>query len=159
MSSAKDFTVTGNTLVGNTSFIGSRGPNCTKTDTTPTPQAFVIQQTNVQSSTTQTDFVNVPDGDSLTCILPPDGGDYWPYGGNPEGDGDPFATSTETTSSSGSSKSRTIGIAIGIILGLLAIAAFSWYIRRWALNRRSLRQSGRPRTYHGYTKSKDGLDS
>ena len=83
ISSAVNFTVQGNTLVGNTSFIGSRGPNCSTADTTPSPAAFVEDQNTVQSSTIQGDFQTIPDGNSLTCITPPPGGDYWPYGGNP----------------------------------------------------------------------------
>lgn len=154
MTSASSFTVTGNKLVGNTTFIGSRGPNCTKTDQTPTPQAFVIQQSDVEKSTTQFEFVNVPDGDALTCILPPDGGNYWPYGGNPEGDGDPF---DESEGTSGSSKGRVAGIVVGVILGLAAIALTSWFLRRWALRRR-LRGVARPRSYHGYQKSRDLSD-
>lgn len=156
LTSARGFTVTGNKLVGNTTFIGSRGPNCTKTDETPTPQAFVIQQTNVEQSTTQFEFVNVPDGDALTCILPPDGGSYWPYGGNPEGDNDPF-DDIDDGSSGSSGKGRTAGIVVGIILGLAAIAVISWFLRRWAIKNRT-RRIGRPRSYHGYSKSRDLSD-
>ena len=125
MSSAKNFTVEGNELFGNTSFIGSRGPNCSSTDTTPAAHSFVLDTNTTVSSTTQGDFEIVPDGDSLTCILPPEDGDFWPYGGNPE---------TQTQSSSrGLSTGAKVGMALGIIFGILAVAVLAWFIRKHAL--------------------------
>jgi hypothetical protein len=133
MSSATNFTVENNVLFGNTSFIGSRGPNCTTGETVPTPAAFVIDLNNVQTSTTQSDFQSIPDGDGLTCVLPPDGGDYWPFGGNP---GAPSTSnSTLSTPSSHTSTSESIGLPIGIVFGLLAAAIIAWFIRKWALRR------------------------
>ena len=138
MSSATNFTVENNVLVGNTSFIGARGPNCTANDTTPPPAAFVIDLSNVQQSTTQLDFTPVSDGDSLTCVLPPDGGDYWPFGGNPDSTappvGPPEAPPT-TTSSSHSSAGTTAGIIIGAIGAVLLVAVITWFVRKWALKR------------------------
>lgn len=136
ITSATNFTVENNTLVGNTSFIGSRGPNCSTTDVTPTPAPFVIDPVNVTSSTIQNNFQDIPDGNGLTCILPPDGGDYWPYGGNPSS---PSPSSSTTTSSNGLSGGAKAGLAIGIILAVLAIAALTYYIRRWALQKQALR--------------------
>lgn len=131
MSSATNFTVENNVLIGNTSFIGARGPNCTSNDATPSPAAFVIDLGNVQKSSTQMDFTSVSNGDSLTCVLPPDGGDYWPFGGNP-GSSSPSAGST--TSSSHSSAGVTAGIVIGAIAAVLLVAAITWFVWRWALH-------------------------
>ncbi|KAF8897891.1 hypothetical protein BD779DRAFT_1667805 [Infundibulicybe gibba] len=71
---------------------------------------------------------------------PPDGGDYWPYGGNP----------SNTTTSSGypllllavriinifsGGSNKTIGIAVGVVVGVLAALIAAWHIRKWALAR------------------------
>lgn len=133
MSSARNFTVEGNALFGNTSFIGARGPNCTADDAVPAPAAFVVDQSSVALSTEQIDFQNVSDGDSLTCILPPDGGDYWPFGGNPANPG--TAQSQPATASHGLSGGAKGGIAVGVILGVAAVVAATYFIRRWALRR------------------------
>src|SRR5882762_5521516 len=81
VTSARNFTVQGNSLFGNTSFIGSRGPNCSD-NPLPNPGPFVVDNSNVVSSSLQSDFQSISNGDGLTCIIPPNG-DYWPYGGNP----------------------------------------------------------------------------
>ncbi|KAI0939885.1 hypothetical protein AcV5_001144 [Taiwanofungus camphoratus] len=134
MSSARNFTVEGNTLFGNTTFIGARGPNCTAGDTVPNPAPFVIDQTTVTMSTEQFNFQNISDGDGLTCIMPPDGGDYWPFGGNP-------ATSQAKSSGGhGLSGGGKAGVAIGVILGVAAVAAATYYVRRWALRRQNAAQ-------------------
>ena len=82
MTSAQDFTVQGNTLFGNTSFIGSRGPNCSASDSTPPSGPFIVQSSDVAASNLQSDFQTVQDATGLTCVVPPDGGNYWPYGGS-----------------------------------------------------------------------------
>lgn len=128
MTSAKNFTVENNVLFGNTSFIGARGPNCSSTDTTPSPAAFVIDQSTVSQSTTQSNFTSISDGNSLTCVQPPDGGDYWPFGGNP-------SATTPSSPSSGKSSSSTAGIVVGVIVGLLFVAVLAFFIRRWVLKR------------------------
>ncbi|KAH8983285.1 hypothetical protein EDB92DRAFT_1936711 [Lactarius akahatsu] len=84
ITSARNFTVQDNVLLGNTSFIGSRGPNCSTSDPTPASAPFIVELANVTSTTLQPDFQSVQDAKGLTCIQPPDGGDYWPYGGNPQ---------------------------------------------------------------------------
>lgn len=146
MSSAVNFTVEGNTLEGNTTFIGARGPNCTATDQTPSPAPFVVQLSDVQSSTIQFDFQNISDADGLTCILPPEGGDYWPFGGGPATTAPPSPTSsntpgtTQATNNGGLSGGAKAGIAIGVILGVLAIAVATWFIRKAALSRAAARR-------------------
>ena len=148
MSSAVNFTVENNSLVGNTSFIGARGPNCSTTDTTPTPAPFVVELDNIQSSTLQIDFQNITDADGLTCILPPPGGDFWPFGGNPSpapGEPGPTPTPSGTAAqasggSGGLSGGAKSGIAIGVILGVLGLAAATWLIRRRALQKLASRR-------------------
>ena len=140
LTSARNFTVEGNILVGNTSFIGSRGPNCSSSDTTPTPAPFVTDPSFVFTSTIQSDFQTIPDGNSLTCILPPEGGDYWPFGGNPSNPVSSSSGSAPTSSSgahtsSGLSAGAKAGIAIGVILGVLGLAIATFFVRRWALHR------------------------
>ncbi|KAI9432391.1 hypothetical protein H4582DRAFT_2113168 [Lactarius indigo] len=83
ITSARNFTVQDNVPSGNTSFIGTRGPNCSASDPTPASAPFIVDLENVTSTTLQPDFRSVQDAKGLTCIQPPEGGDYWPYGGNP----------------------------------------------------------------------------
>lgn len=152
MSSAKNFTVENNILIGNTSFIGARGPNCTANDPTPSPAAFVIDLNTTTQSTTQSNFTSVADGDSLTCVLPPAGGDYWPFGGNPN--------SSPSPSSSPSSPHSNVGTTVGIILGsiaaVVAVAAFAWFVRKWAIKRTETRKFlNSTRQYSGYVRSKE----
>lgn len=145
ITSARNFTVQNNVLFGNTSFIGSRGPNCTTFDTTPTPQPFVVDYNNTDSLTLQPDFDQISDGDSLTCILPPDSGDYWPFGGNPStnsttpnnnGNGNGGSTPSGSNGGKGGlSGGAKAGIALGVILGLALIVVATYLIRKAALKR------------------------
>ncbi|KAI0638466.1 pectin lyase fold/virulence factor [Trametes polyzona] len=140
ISSAVNFTIQGNVLVGNTSFIGSNGPNCSTTDITPSPAPFVQDQNTVQSSNIQDGFQHIPDADSLTCIMPPDGGDYWPFGGNPSSGSptspaSPTSTATGSSSHSGLSGGAKAGIAVGVILGVAALAVITYFLRNWAVKR------------------------
>lgn len=159
MSSATNFTVENNVLIGNTSFIGARGPNCTTGDPTPPPAAFVIDLSNVQQSTTQSDLTPVSDGDSLTCVLPPDGGDFWPFGGNPDSSTPPVSPpeappSTSTTKHS--STGTTVGIIFGAISAVFLIAALAWFIRKWALRRFETQMHLRnTRNSAGYIRNKE----
>jgi len=132
MSSATNFTVENNVLVGNTSFIGARGPNCTAGDPTPSPAAFVLDINNTAQSTTQSDFQFNTNGDGLTCVLPPSGGDYWPFGQDPGSSSSPPSSSPST---SHTSTGTIVGIVIGVVAGLLFVALLAWYIRKWALKR------------------------
>ncbi|KAK7696256.1 hypothetical protein QCA50_000909 [Cerrena zonata] len=150
MSSARNFTVEQNVLFGNTSFIGSRGPNCSNTDTTPTPAPFVMDLNTTTQSTTQIDFQAITDGDGLTCILPPDGGDFWPFGGSPETNGN-----QSQSSSGGLGGGGKAGIAIGVILGVIALAAVCWVVRKWAIKRAATPQQTWERG--GYVQSKEGV--
>lgn len=155
MSSATNFTVESNVLIGNTSFIGARGPNCTSNDPTPTTAAFVIDLSNVQKSMTQLDFTPVSDGDSLTCVVPPAGGDYWPFGGNPNSNAPPVSPPepAPTTSSSHLSAGTTAGIVVGAIAAVILVAVITWFVRNWALKRSEVARIY-PRSSMGYVRQK-----
>ena len=99
----------------------------------------MVDRNNTQALTLQSDFVTIPDGDSLTCILPPNGGDYWPFQNGPTNNG--------TTSSGGGGGSKPssdkgelsggakAGIALGVILGLALIALATYFIRKAAVKK------------------------
>jgi parallel beta-helix repeat protein len=139
VTSARNFTVQGNTLFGNTSFIGSKGPNCTE-NPMPSPDPFVVDNSAVQSTTLQSDFQSISNGDGLTCIIPPNG-DYWPYGGNTDTNSTnspvpvPEPATTTSTGSKGLSGGAVAGVVVGVICGISALAVVTWYIRKWALKR------------------------
>ena len=147
VTSAHNFTVQGNTLVGNTSFIGARGPNCSASDPTPPSAAFIVGSVNVTTSNLQSQFQSVPDAKGLTCVQPPPGGDYWPYGGNPSSTS-PTATPTSSQSSSKhSSAGAKAGLAIGIIIAVVAIIVGIILVRRWALNRQLMKSVSKGGVY------------
>ncbi|KAF8317015.1 uncharacterized protein EI90DRAFT_214800 [Cantharellus anzutake] len=139
MSAVTNFTVENNVLFDNTSFIGSRGPNCSSTDNTPTPEPFVADQNSVVDCDLQSSIVRVSDGDSLTCIMPTDG-DFWPFGGQPS----PNVPGEEGPGSGGAGKegkstaqntAAKIGLGLGIPLGIVVALIGSWYLRNWYLSR------------------------
>jgi hypothetical protein len=141
ITSARNFTVQGNVLFGNTTFIGSRGPNCTTFDSTPSPQPFVLDRNNTELLSIQSDFTEISDGDALTCILPPDGGDYWPYrddgpsNNNTSSGGNGSTPGGSNGGSNGLSGGAKAGIAVGVILGVALIAVAAYFIRKAALKR------------------------
>ena len=77
----QNFTIIGNTIGEDVTFIGSVGPNCSTSDVTPTPEPLVFNSSQVIDSNLQPGFVD-KDTDSLTCILPDNGGlgDFIPLG-------------------------------------------------------------------------------
>lgn len=140
VTSARNFTVQNNDLFGNTTFIGSRGPNCTTFDSTPTPQPFVVDRNNTDGLSLQSDFVQITDGDALTCILPPDGGDYWPYrddgpSGNNTSSGGGGGSTPDDDGGGGLSSGTKAGIAVGVVLGVALIAVATYFIRKAALRK------------------------
>ncbi|KAG6813030.1 hypothetical protein H0H92_014564 [Tricholoma furcatifolium] len=137
VTSAFNFTIENNVLISNTSFIGAGGPNCSSTDSPPSPAAFIVDPNSIDQMTLQSDFQDIGDGDDLTCVLPPNGGDFWPFGSNP-------SNTTVPSISSGLSKGAKAGIAVGVILGVLAIGIAAWFIRNWAI-KRARKQNLRPR--------------
>ncbi len=125
MSAVENFTVQNNVLFDNTSFIGSHGPNCSKTDNVPTPQPFVASNDSITQCRLQSNFTVLPDATSLTCIIPSDG-DYWPFGGLPTPivpgeDVPPSQTSKPKKNGSNSNASVTVfGLSLSIPLGIIA---------------------------------------
>lgn len=103
----------------------------------------MVDYNNTNGLNLQSDFVEIPDGDSLTCILPPDGGDYWPFGGNPNGNnnttpGGGGGGSTPNNSGSGKSGLSSgvkAGIVVGAILGVALVVVATYFIRKAALKR------------------------
>ena len=145
IASATSFTVQGNEMAGNTSFIGARGPLCKDSDTVPTPAPFIIDPSTSTGLITQPDFQTISDGSSLTCVLPPNGGDFWPFGLNPSNSSSPMTTATTTPSnntgvgisSAAGSSGSTVGIVVGVIAGVIVCAFATWLVRRCVI---SLRQ-------------------
>src|ERR1700733_5351536 len=113
INSAMNFTVQGNTLFGNLSFIGSQGPNCSDASLPPA-EAFVVDAVRVTDSNIQTEnMATVPDADSLTCIMPSDG-NFWPYGGQPEpvvpGETPPWGSSSPSHGTGKAGKGKGVAL-------------------------------------------------
>ncbi|TDL29398.1 hypothetical protein BD410DRAFT_779798 [Rickenella mellea] len=123
ISSARNFTIQKNFLTRNTAFIGSPGPKCNPKDTTPSPMPFLVDQSLVNGSSLQVDFQPVADGNALTCIIPPQSGDQWPYSNG---------TTTPPTGNSGQLPvgSRAL-LIVGVILGVLAAMGATWFVVKW----------------------------
>ncbi|KAF9006727.1 hypothetical protein BDQ17DRAFT_1239163 [Cyathus striatus] len=167
MTSASNFTVEDNVLFGNTSFIGARGPNCSDSDTVPTPGPFILDTNSTQDLTTQSDFQLISDGNSLTCVLPPNGGDFWPFGVNPSnssssgtsgggsgggGNGGSNNGNGGSGGQNGGSGGRTAGIVVGVIVGVIAVAVGAWFLRKWAVKRKEANQHFNSTKMAEYTK-------
>ncbi|KAI0303982.1 hypothetical protein BC826DRAFT_1128648 [Russula brevipes] len=162
ITSADNFTVQGNVLIGNTSFIGSRGPNCSASDPTPPNAPFIVEYVNVTTTALQSDFQPVQDAKGLTCVKPPDGGDYWPYGGNPSSgnttshvssSSSPGSTSTSSSAQGTRGRSRTaakVALAIGIVVVLVGVVVAVILIRKWAVNRELRDSIARDKAYAGF---------
>jgi len=114
-----------NVLFGGTSFIGFPGPQCADYNTVPIPVPFAVDRNNTEGLLLQDSFVEVSDGDSLTCILPPDGGDYWPR-----------SSRNNSGAGGGMSKGGKVGVGLGVFFGLCIIGIVSYRIRDVALKRR-----------------------
>jgi len=134
ITSATNFTVEGNNFFGNSSFIGARGPNCSASDTVPKPAAFITEANTTSSMSISSNFVNIGDGDALTCVLPPNGGDFWPFGLNPSN------STNSTPGSSSGNAARSGAIAGGVILALLVCGLATWLVRKYILRRKASQQ-------------------
>ncbi|KAF9478664.1 hypothetical protein BDN70DRAFT_859677 [Pholiota conissans] len=132
VTSATNFTVQSNRLIGNTSFIGGRGPNCSTTDTVPSPGPFLVELGTTSAMTLQSEFQTMSDGESLTCVLPPNGGDFWPYGLNPSN----ATTKSGGLETGGSGGHSVAGVAVGVVFGILGAAVVLWFFRKWYLSKR-----------------------
>ncbi|KAJ6536710.1 hypothetical protein DFH09DRAFT_1178561 [Mycena vulgaris] len=135
VSSAANFTVGNNVLFGTYSFIGASGPNCSTSDIVPTPAPFVYDNSTT-GCTLQSDFQLISDADSLTCVLPPPDGDYWPY--KPDSTSSTSASQSSESDSASSTKtstSATAGVIVGVLAGVVALAVATWFVRKWLLKR------------------------
>ncbi|KAG8712605.1 hypothetical protein FRC08_014320 [Ceratobasidium sp. 394] len=84
VSGVKDFMIANNTLFGNTSFIGTKGPTCTTNDVVPPAVDFVVDPNNVASSAISGNF-KLHSITGLLCFTPPPrGGQVWPLGTPPD---------------------------------------------------------------------------
>jgi len=123
VTSAHNFTIQGNFLSGSTSFIGARGPNCSTSDIVPPPAPWILDTNTTDSLSVQTGFEVIPGADSLICIVPPDGGNFWPFKLHSLHS---RATILMVESQTYTSSGGTTDIVIFILLGLICffIAAF-----------------------------------
>ncbi|VDB97125.1 unnamed protein product [Peniophora sp. CBMAI 1063] len=141
VTSARNFTIQGNSLWGNTTFISEPSENCTVGLTIPTSASFVVASQNVTDSSIQSDFSTVDRADGLTCIEAPSSGALWPYDTIPPDTGSASSSQTSQPAGSGGggggglSGGAKAGIAVGVIVGVFVIAASTWIIRRRALRR------------------------
>ncbi|KAI0286457.1 hypothetical protein BC826DRAFT_1048396 [Russula brevipes] len=126
VATAQNFTVQGNTLFDNTSFITSRGPNCNASETIPTSAPFIVDPSNVTNTTLQSDFQAVQNCKMVTCVVPPNGGNNWPYGSYPS-----LGNDKRTSLSAHGSKSRglTVGLAVGT--AVIVVIAIIILVRRY----------------------------
>jgi parallel beta-helix repeat protein len=134
IASATNFTVQRNSFFGNSSLIGDRGPNCTGSDL-PGPAAFITEANTTTSMSISSNFVNISDGDSLTCVIPPNGGDLWPFQAVPIS-----SNSTSISAPSGGTTGAILGALVlgGVILTLLLCGLATWL--RKCILRRKVRQ-------------------
>jgi len=119
-----------------------RGPGCSGDNELPSPAPFVIDwatvSTDMNSGKVQGDFAAVSDGDALTCVVAPSGGDLWPFGGKP-------STTSLTPNDDGgvvvsSDKARPGGNPGGAIAGtivcLILVATLLFFVRKWWMRKR-----------------------
>ena len=102
----------------------------------------MVDWNNTDSLSLQSDFVQISDGDALTCILPPDGGDYWPFrddgpsNNNTSSSGGGGSTPNGSNDGGGGLSGGTkAGIAVGVVLGVALIAVATYFIRKAALRK------------------------
>lgn len=110
VSSAKDFVITNNSFVGNTSFVGSYGVNCTQGAETPNPPVALLVDPNTTSNLTiqpgEGGFAFISgNGIGMTCFVHPNTTEsVWPYG-----DGGVNSAAVESSSGGSGSGSGTSG--------------------------------------------------
>jgi len=146
LSSTFNFTVENNSLDGNTSFFGSRGPNCSTKDILPLPAAFIFEQPSVLSSTIQMEFQSVQSASGLTCIVPPNGGNHWPFG-SPEEPTHLYPTRLVPGKYQALYAryvmKRFFAFIVCITGGICCVALFSWAFRGWTARKWTLQLSQR----------------
>jgi len=166
VASADNFTVESNVMFDNTSFIGARGPYCKDTDIVPADAPFIVDWRTVKSAYLQSDFQSIDDGESLTCVLPPDGGNFWPLGRNPSNSTEPSESSVPLVLPSSKNlvsnhdtghSSHVFSITVGVFFFLASVVA-ACFIRRWMLSRKA-RVELSDATIQGQQKSRRSIPS
>ncbi|CAE6391383.1 unnamed protein product, partial [Rhizoctonia solani] len=137
VSGTRDFVVENNEIVGNATFIGFRGVNCSMTEALPSPEPFLYDSNGTDSTVIPSNYPDVRLDGALLCITSPDGGDYWPRGGSPYGNPDKDEAGAEGEGGSApsqhrSSSSQRLGLGLGITFGILAALVAAWFVHRWA---------------------------
>ncbi|KAJ3505573.1 hypothetical protein NLJ89_g7342 [Agrocybe chaxingu] len=143
ITSSEGFVVQDNSMTGNTSFIGARGPYCKDDDIVPNPAPFIVDLQTTRAATLQTGFEPIKDGDSLTCVLPPNGGDFWPVGLNPSNTSTSTSTnrtSSDVTTSTTPPSNNSTGIAVGVVIALVACGVIAWFVHKRIIARKERTQ-------------------
>lgn len=150
IASATNFTVQRNSFFGNFSLIGSRGPTCPTSNSVLTPAPFVTEVNTTSSMSISSNFVNISDGNTLSCVLPPNGGDFWPFGVNPSSQSN-SSNSTSTPPSNGGGGGRSGAIIGGIVLGgvvlTLLLCGLATWLRKYLLRRKARRYTKSAESY------------
>ncbi|KDN48087.1 hypothetical protein RSAG8_03103, partial [Rhizoctonia solani AG-8 WAC10335] len=108
VSGVSNFNIMNNTITGNSSFIGAKGPNCTTSDIVPPAVDFVVDPNTFVSSKIGGTVFKAHGITALLCVTPPrGGGNVWPLGTWPSSSalalGANQTTTTPTTETSASS--------------------------------------------------------
>lgn len=82
----------------------------------------MVDRNNTEDLQLEYGFQNISNGDALICILPPNGGDNWPF--------------RDQYSAGGLSRVGKIGVALGAFFAVCLIAIVSYLIRNANLKRR-----------------------
>ena len=81
VSGVNNFTIMNNTIIGNSSFIGAKGPNCTTSDIVPPAVDFVVDPNTFIASKIGGTVFKAHGITTLLCVTPPrGGGNVWPLG-------------------------------------------------------------------------------
>ncbi|CAE6485510.1 unnamed protein product [Rhizoctonia solani] len=81
VSGVSNFNILNNTIAGNASFIGAKGPNCTTDDVVPPAVDFVVDPNTFVSSKIGGTVFKAHGITALLCVTPPrGGGNVWPLG-------------------------------------------------------------------------------
>jgi parallel beta-helix repeat protein len=136
ITSATNFTVKGNSFFGNSSFIGARGPTCPISDSVPTPAPFITEAKTTSSMSISSNFVNVSYANSLTCMLPPNGGDFWPIRYNSSN----LTTGSIPSPSGGRYGAIVGGIVLGGVVLAILLCGLATSLRKCILRRKARQQ-------------------
>jgi hypothetical protein len=95
----------------------------------------VAQESSISYSSLQHDFQNISDGDGLNCIVPPPGGDFWPFGGKHSPDAPPPVPEQvqphgNLKSASSMSVAKKVAISVAVVVAVGLVAFLFWFSRR-----------------------------